>query len=158
MSPSSSLEVLYKSAHMVLERNLTGITDEEAVMPMQPAGNCANWLVGHLLWTRDMVHKLLGLPAAWPSELGPNDLYRRGATDFLPGKAVSLTKLREAMSRSQEVLMPAISQISASKLEERATDTSTVGDRLVFLGFHEGYHVGQIGLVRRLLGKPGAIP
>jgi uncharacterized damage-inducible protein DinB len=149
---------MYQFAHTALERNLSGMTDDDAVTPMQPAGNCANWLVGHLLWTRDMVHGLLGLPGAWPSELGPNDLYRRGATEFLPDRAVSLTRLREAMSRSQEILMPAISKVSASKLEERVTDTSTVGERLAFLGFHEGYHVGQIGLVRRLLGKPGAIP
>jgi len=31
------------------------------------------------------------------------------------------------------------------------------GMQLHFLQFHEAYHVGQIGLMRRVVGKPGAI-
>jgi uncharacterized damage-inducible protein DinB len=33
----------------------------------------------------------------------------------------------------------------------------TVGDQLAFLQFHEAYHIGQAGLLRRLAGKDGAI-
>jgi uncharacterized damage-inducible protein DinB len=33
-----------------------------------------------------------------------------------------------------------------------------LAQRLILLGFHEGYHGGQIGLLRRLLGHTGAIP
>jgi hypothetical protein len=155
---ASPLTVVYRFAHIALERNLEGITDEEALISPRPAGNCANWLVGHLLWTREMVHGLLAIPSAWPSELGPHDLYRRGATEFVPAQAVSLTRLRSALATSQEQVMSALGTISAPRLEERATETSTVGERLAFLGFHEGYHVGQVGLIRRLLGKAGAIP
>ena len=30
-------------------------------------------------------------------------------------------------------------------------------DQLTFMGFHEAYHLGQIGLIRKMLGKEGAI-
>jgi len=152
------IAVVYRFAYNALERNLEGVTDEESVIPPGPAGNCANWLVGHLLWTRGAVHGLLGLAPAWPSHLGSSQPYSRGSTGFVAADAVSLTKLREALARSQEQVMAALSSVSASRLQEPATETQTVGERLAFLGFHEGYHVGQIGLVRRLLGKPGAIP
>jgi hypothetical protein len=33
----------------------------------------------------------------------------------------------------------------------------TLGDKLGFLQFHEAYHAGQIGLLRRLVGKEGKI-
>jgi len=155
---ASSLAVLYRFAHSALERNLEGLTDDEAVAPPGAAGNCANWLVGHLLWTRDYVHGLLGLPPAWPTHLGSSQPYSRGSTGFSAANAVSLTKLREALASSQEQVMAALGHVSASRLEERASDAQTVGERLAFLGFHEGYHVGQVGLVRRLLGKTGAIP
>jgi len=33
----------------------------------------------------------------------------------------------------------------------------TVAEALTILGFHEAYHVGQLGIQRRLIGKDGAI-
>jgi hypothetical protein len=30
-------------------------------------------------------------------------------------------------------------------------------EQLTFMGFHEAYHLGQIGLLRNILGKEGAI-
>jgi len=35
--------------------------------------------------------------------------------------------------------------------------TGSVGDALIRLHYHEGYHNGQIGLLRRIAGKDGAI-
>ena len=35
--------------------------------------------------------------------------------------------------------------------------TGSLGDALVRLHYHEGYHNGQIGLLRRIAGKEGAI-
>jgi hypothetical protein len=32
-----------------------------------------------------------------------------------------------------------------------------VMEQVTFLGFHEAYHLGQIGLLRKMLGKEGAI-
>ena len=153
-----AIAVLYRFAYNTLGRNLEGVTDAESVIPPGPAGNCANWLVGHLLWTRDFVHGLLGLDPAWPAQLGSSQPYSRGSTGFVAADAIALTKLREALASSQDQVMTALGNIGEARLAERATDTQTVGERLAFLGFHEGYHVGQIGLVRRLLGKAGAIP
>ncbi|MBU1676531.1 DinB family protein, partial [bacterium] len=36
-------------------------------------------------------------------------------------------------------------------------ETETVGSLLAGLAFHESYHCGQLGLLRRLLGKDGVI-
>ena len=33
----------------------------------------------------------------------------------------------------------------------------TVGSALSALAWHEGYHSGQIGYLRRVLGKPGVL-
>ena len=43
-----------------------------------------------------------------------------------------------------------------SRLDE-PLEKDTLGWRLAFLQFHEAYHAGQLGLLRRLLGKDGAI-
>ena len=36
-------------------------------------------------------------------------------------------------------------------------DKPTVGASITFLLLHEGYHAGQIGLARRLIGKPSGL-
>jgi len=151
------LVIVYRFTHASLERNLEGVTDEEALVPASPGGNCANWIVGHLLWSRDGVHTLLGLDRAWPATMAPSDAYRRGSTGFATDRAIPLGELRDALGRSQAVVLAALEQVTADRLLERATETMTVGERLAFLGFHEGYHVGQVGALRRALGKPGAI-
>jgi hypothetical protein len=149
--------IVYRFAHASLERNLDGVSEEEALVPPSPGGNCVNWIVGHLLWSRDAVHTLLGLDRAWPQTIGVSDAYRRGSTGFAADRAIPLGELRDALGRSQAVVLPELERVTPERLLERATETMTVGERLAFMGFHEGYHAGQVGALRRALGKPGAI-
>jgi hypothetical protein len=151
------LVVIYRFAHGALERNLDGVSDAEALHLPPQGGNCVNWLVGHLLWSRNRVHALLGVAPAWPAHFGPSDPYQRGVTDFNGDHALRLSELRAALTHSQAIVIDRLGQVTADRLSEAATATMTVGDELAFLGFHEGYHVGQVGLLRRLLGRTGAI-
>jgi uncharacterized damage-inducible protein DinB len=154
---AATLLVQFRFAHSALERNLDDISDGESLVPPKAGGNCINWIVGHLLSTRDGSHALLGLDPAWPVSRGASDLYRRGSSGAPADRAVPLSELREALRRSQTAVIAALEQISPERLAERASETMTVGERLAFLGFHESYHVGQTGLLRRVLGKGGAI-
>ena len=154
---TASLVTLYQFAHTTITRNLDSVTESEALVRPEDGGNCINWIVGHLLLHRDRVHDLLGLPAAWSQELGPSDLYRRGATGIMSETAVPLATMRAELTRSQEAVLERLPRLSAQRLAERATNTMTVEERLAFFGVHEGYHAGQVGLLRRLLGKAGAI-
>jgi len=40
---------------------------------------------------------------------------------------------------------------------DKAVGNKTVGNQLAFFQFHEAYHAGQVGLLRRLAGKEGAL-
>ena len=133
------------------------MSEAESLRPPAEGGNCVNWLVGHLLWSRNRVHELLGAAPAWPERFGPSDPYHRGVTGFNLAEAVPLRDLRAAMAESQAIVIDGLERASDSRLSERATDKMTVGEQLAFLGFHEGYHAGQVGLLRRLLGRAGAI-
>jgi DinB family protein len=154
---AAPLIIQYRFAHSALERNLEGVNDGESLSSPDAGGNCLNWIVGHLLLSRNGVHALVGLNPAWPEGLGASDPYKRGSTGFPRDRAVPLSKLRGALGQSQTAVLAALKQISPEQLAEQATETMTVGERLAFLGFHEGYHVGQTGLLRRVLGKAGAI-
>jgi hypothetical protein len=154
---TAAILTVYRFTHLTLERNLEGLTDPEALVPPAPGGNCVNWLVGHILLSRERVHALLGLEPAWPASLGSSEPYRRGSHGPLPTGAPTLTALRAARERSQVQVLESLERVAPERLAERASETMTVAEQLSFFGFHEAYHVGQAGLSRRLLGKAGAI-
>jgi hypothetical protein len=154
---TAALLTVYRFTHLALERNLEGLTDSEALVAPAPGGNCVNWLVGHILLTRNGVHALLGLAPAWEASLPSSEPYRRGSNGPLPDGVPTLAVLRAARERSQAQVLEQLGQMGPERLAERASETMTVAERLGFLGFHEAYHVGQAGLSRRLLGKAGAI-
>ena len=154
---AAPLVVAYRYAHGALERNLEDISEAEALVSPERGGNCVNWLVGHVLWSRNRVHALLGIAPAWPEQFGSSECYHRGAAGFPADDAVPLHQLREGLRQSQASVIGGLERASTERLSEPATETMTVGEQLAFLGFHEGYHVGQVGLLRRFLGKTGAI-
>lgn len=153
---NDALVTAFRFGFMALERNLGGLDETEALAHPQPGGNCANWLVGHLLVYRDRVHQLLGLPPAWPEALGEVGPYQRGGDGTLAAPR-SLAELLAALRASQEAVIPALEALTPARLAEPASKDQSVAGQLGFLAFHEGYHAGQAGLLRRVLGKPGAI-
>lgn len=75
---------------MAINLNLEGLSHADSLIRPAPDGNSINWVLGHIVTSRNLIFELLG-------------------------------------------------------------------ETLSFLQFHEAYHTGQLGLQRRLIGKPGAI-
>jgi uncharacterized damage-inducible protein DinB len=92
--------------------------------------------------------------------------YKRGAPPLTNGHAaLPFDQLLTDLERSQISLRGALSQLSPADLAQVMND-QTMGERfagqplgelLAFLQFHEAYHCGQIGLLRRIAGKEGKI-
>jgi uncharacterized membrane-anchored protein YhcB (DUF1043 family) len=76
--------------------------------------------------------------------------YSRGTQNIAPENAVRLEKLLTMLDDSQKSLEQKISEADLSNDEEKAR-------KLAFYSFHEAYHSGQTGLLRRMAGKEGAI-
>jgi uncharacterized damage-inducible protein DinB len=91
--------------------------------------------------------------------------YRRGSNPLQPGdKVPDLATLRGLLSDTQHRLVPALAALSDEALAQPVPEpmrrpplTGSVADALIRLHYHEGYHNGQMGLLRRLAGKEGAI-
>jgi hypothetical protein len=65
-------------------------------------------------------------------------------------------------ARSQAMVEDALDRLSDAAIASPVDPqpplmAKNVGEMLAGLHFHEAYHVGQTGLLRRLLGKPGSI-
>lgn len=147
--------------HRVVKINVGEVTHEESLKRPEPAGNCLNWVLGHLVATRCAFLRGFGAEPVWtPAECRPYDRHAPPLDD--PKKARRLEEIWSAYDLSQERLLAAISRLTPEKLQEpippelREGPADTMGALLAFLGLHDSYHTGQTGVLRRLIGKPPA--
>jgi len=152
---SALIAKLFELGHEAAHKNLAGVTHEESLFWPSPAGNSINWVLGHIVATRNVMMQSLGSAAIWtPEEAAP---YERGAKPSRDGTGGRrLEEIIAAVDQSQNAVMERIRALSPDDLG-RHSPTGTVGELLTILGFHEAYHVGQLGIQRRLIGKDGAI-
>ena len=142
---SKELIKLYSSVDRTLKMNLQGITHEDSIKQIDNT-NCINWLVGHIVVSRNGILSLMGMEPVAGDKL--KAVYERGSkmmTDM--GQAEKLDTLVKLFDESQHKILEGVTK----------TYNDETLDRITFLGFHEGYHVGQIATMRKLLGKEGAI-
>ncbi len=142
-----------------LKMNLEGLTHEESLIQPQPAGNCLNWIVGHILANRAGMLGLLGKEPVWnDQEAAP---YQRGSKPLTdPALVKTLEDIVAMLETSQESILAGLGEMSAEGLQAPAPsgkEGETVETGLAALVFHEAYHVGETGILRRLLGHEGAI-
>jgi len=146
---------LYKLNFMVIEENLADMTHEESLHQPPQAGNCLNWVMGHIVANRNLVMALVGdAPLLGEEETGP---YNRGSAPLTDGRmSLPLEKLLDLFRESQEKLVKRLQEMSEEELMA-PVENGTRLEQLALLQFHEAYHAGQLGILRRLGGKPGAI-
>jgi len=158
---TNDLKRMFSISEMLLNMNLDGITHEDALVQPAPKGNCMNWVVGHILASREHLFQILSLDPFWSEP--EKSLYGRGSSPIRNSEgAVHLDKLNELFKLSQKQLQDRLGSMTAEDLatplpEPHEILGRTVGDAADFLQWHESYHQGQIGTLRGLAGKDGAM-
>jgi uncharacterized damage-inducible protein DinB len=141
--------------HYTLTKHAEGISHEESCRRPGPQGNTMNWVLGHVVASRNDILALLGRPPVWGAQEATP--YARGSAGMSnPAAARPFPEILQALERSQTSIRERLDEMSAADLDA-PTEKATVGEELAFLQFHESYHAGQVGLLRRLLGKEGVI-
>ncbi|MBU2502736.1 DinB family protein [bacterium] len=148
------------TAHVV-GVNLEGMTQDQALVHPPTGGSSASWILGHILTGRNGVHFLLGLEPALSREAAAP--YERGSASGDAGNpGIPLADLLALFHASQEKIAAAIPDLVPEQLASVVDlppplGRCTVAEGLGLLQFHEAYHAGQLGVLRRLAGLPGAI-
>jgi len=158
----NDLAKMYEFSYAAMNRNLQDLSNEDSLVLPEAGGNCLNWVLGHIVATRGATLMLAGTP---PTLTGENlAIYRCGSHPEGTDDFADLATLRGWLSDTQQQLIPALTALSEEDLnrlvpeeQRRPPLTGSIGDALIRLHYHEGYHNGQIGLLRRLAGKEGAI-
>lgn len=139
--------------------NTDGITDEESLVRPQPGGNSANWILGHITSVRQGVVNRLGDALPVDERLKQ---YRRGSEGDV-AQPIPFHELVALYDRLHPLLIARLQNLTEAELVAKspmptpAGPDASLGAALSSLVFHESYHVGQLGVARRLLGKSCAI-
>ncbi len=123
-------------------------------------GNSFHWVLGHMVVYRDAILELLGRPRLHPEAARVS--FKRNADPQGGGSAeggheVAFETLVADFNTAGPQLQEALAEASSAQLQAAYNDKYSVEQRLVHLVWHEAYHVGQLGLLRRLAGKPRVV-
>ena len=146
----------------VLERNVGDLSHDDSLIGPEKGGSCLNWVVGHITRTRNSALGMLTKKHPFP--MTDFDAYDdRTGVPFTKENALSLAELMRRFRAMQEPLVDAVKALPAEALAAPASFSpsgnpkETVGSLMVSFAFHESYHVGQTGILRRVAGREGVI-
>ena len=156
------LTIQFRYTSYVFTANLEGLSDADALRQPEPAGNCINWVAGHVVSSRAGIVQLVG--GTLPFAAADYKRYKRAtgpltATD----EAIPLARMLADFAATREPLAAGLAALDDTRLAGPApfspgnNPDETVGTLLVGLAFHESYHTGQLGVLRRLAGRAGVI-
>ena len=153
---------LARLTDQVLRMNLEGVNQDESLVQPQPAGNCLNWVVGHLVAVYNNALPLLGQESVEdPAVLRR---YDRGSAPLAdPAEAMELSELMSLWERITPRVDAGLAALTAEAMAQPAPFSpgddpdETVGSLVATVLFHQAYHIGQTGVLRRIAGHAGAI-
>ena len=156
---TESLANSFARTQRIIEMQTDGLTHADSLIQPPFRGNCMNWVLGHILSSRNAVVQHLGLPQVWTeSEASP---YQKDSDPITcDEQALPLDKLLADLGQTHHAIGEALANASPevmATLIQTARGETTLGERLVFLHWHETYHVGQLELLRQLAGTNDAV-
>jgi hypothetical protein len=145
------LRTLFVDTYDAIKRQMEGITHSDSVRQPPFDGNCINWILGHIVVARCNFLMMLDVPSIWGM-----DQCRR----YIPGSApvtgdddaVPFNSLLAGLDRTQDQLLTALACASAEDLH-LIKDDQSIGGHLISYHAHESYHLGQLEILRQLVGK-----
>lgn len=115
--------------------------------------NHVAWIAGHLVSSRCFLVGLLGGQAQEPHpELFENGKGLEADGDY-PTLAESMASYEEVTAKLTDALASATPELLSTEAPFPVPTGKTLGDMAAFLAHHEAYHIGQIGILRRVFEK-----
>jgi hypothetical protein len=135
------------------EGALLGLTKEQLNRRAGPDSSPVIWLAGHLITGRHGMAGLVGVE----SEAPWLDLFKRYSQIVEPDAYPEIEEMKKAFSEIGGLLVGRLEQLTEEELDAPSprefpfADESVRGG-LAFLAWHESYHIGQMGFLRKWLG------
>jgi uncharacterized damage-inducible protein DinB len=145
----------------VLHMNLADVSHAESLVRPKEHGNSLNWIVGHLLCVYNNVLPGLGQAPVMLTERLKR--YDRGSDPIRDAEALDFAALHASLDEAITRFDAGLAGLSAEALDAKSpfsptnNPEETIRSLMGTVLFHQAYHAGQTGVLRRVIGKPGAI-
>lgn len=158
MIDAAGLNMILQRNYGVIQRQIKDITHEQSLMQPPFRGNCMNWVLGHLVMSRDRILVMTNQPTLWTQE--QRTRYERGSEPIVNGKdALPFEKISADLVTSQERIQGWLENAKPEDLEVKiiphgipTTEADPIWDWMEFLLWHEAYHLGNLELLRQVAG------
>jgi len=151
------IALLFKINNSMVHRGLEGLSDDQTWQQLEGKGNPIAWIIGHITETRSQMLGLLGAP--WDAGWGGK--FKRGSELFDRFAYPTRVEIEARFTETHESMRAAFATLTADALAATApvsfAGARTVADLLAFFAFHEAYHVGQVGYIRKQLGHSSLV-
>jgi uncharacterized damage-inducible protein DinB len=140
----------------ILERQTAGLTQQDSLLQLPFRANCLNWVVGHILTNRLNILELLGEQNIL-SDVDLSRYYKETEPILGPGRGVlTLSELLSHLATTHKLLGSALQKETPESLQRKASYSGrperTLAAWLLFLFYHDTYHLGQTELLRQAAG------
>lgn len=161
MIPIQTMIDFYERNVEIIRMQTEGLSHEDSLIQLPFRANCLNWVVGHLVTNRCNILELLGAKDIRPEiDL---DHYERESDPVIANEegVLALSDLLLHLDETQNRLSKALEKETAKSLQRmapyRTRPEQQVSYWLIFLFFHDSYHVGQTEILRQAAGTDDKI-
>lgn len=160
-TPNDYLVHSLSASRALVNRFIEDLTPADYLHRPCAGGNCAAWIVGHLVMSERGILGRIGVIDLPPL---PEGFEKRFARDEAAPKSAEygdVTVLGPLFNRHRELLIERVKGMAAEALDAALPKPhpmfSTVGEMVNFMGTHVAMHAGQLSTIRRTLGRPALI-
>jgi hypothetical protein len=155
MSAKDQLLAQYDLHNLLFNNVIVDISDEEAAKVLVAPMNTVKWLAGHLVWGQAGLARIAGvqLDIPWLS------LYDTQSRKPIPEglTAPTMDEVKAAWNKYADEIRNGLANLPAealnSPVEFPMPMFNTLEGLWAFINHHQAYTIGQIGILRRGLGK-----
>ena len=137
----------------VIGLQTAGLTHADSMLQLPFRGNCLNWVLGHMVVSRNYMLRIAGAEPLWDE--ARSAAYAFGSEAMTAdADAVDMGTILADLDRSQERLAEVMAALDDEQLDapfENDRD-DTLRKRLAFMTWHDSYHTGQTEYLRQLSG------
>jgi hypothetical protein len=135
-----------------IQRHLKGLGHMDLLLQLPFGGNCANWVLGHIIEGRNDMLKFLSRPMLWDD--AACKIYRSGSAPIKGADSphLSFECLHMDLKAIHNDLAEALASISQADLDSETAypEDGGLANLMARMLWHETYHVGQLEILRGL--------
>jgi len=148
---------LYKLNTSVFDKVLEGFQDDRQFDRPAEKANSVNWVAGHMASSRYGVANMLGVNDKCPW----GDLYDMGSDVADISKYPSLDEIKSAWKEISAKVLKGLEDVEEEQLIKEPPWKApgvehSIRGSVAFMSFHESYHLGQLGYLRKIQDLEGA--